>query len=81
VLISGDLGVAKPAAAIFRQALARVGVAPAEALMIGDQPLADVAGARAVGIPAVLVRTRWHDPAEGRAPGAAIVSSLDEVTW
>ena len=45
----------KPDARIFRIALERLGVAPAEALMVGDSPTADVDGAQAVGIRAALI--------------------------
>jgi putative hydrolase of the HAD superfamily len=38
VVVSGDVGVAKPDPAIFRLAAERLGVAPAVCLMIDDQP-------------------------------------------
>lgn len=49
-----ECGVAKPAAAIFHVACARLGVAPEHVLHVGDDPLLDVAGARAAGL-----RTAW----------------------
>jgi putative hydrolase of the HAD superfamily len=56
VVTSAECGAAKPAAAIFARALAQAGgVAPADALHVGDSLEADVAGARAAGIDAVLV--------------------------
>jgi HAD superfamily hydrolase (TIGR01509 family) len=45
----------KPDARIFRQALARAGCEPGEALFVGDSRIHDIQGARAVGIPAVLI--------------------------
>jgi putative hydrolase of the HAD superfamily len=53
---SAEAGAAKPAPAVFTRALALAGdVAPAAAVHVGDDPEADVGGARAVGIAPVLV--------------------------
>jgi putative hydrolase of the HAD superfamily len=53
---SAECGAAKPEAAIFERALVLAGdVAPAAALHAGDTLEADVAGARAAGLEAVLV--------------------------
>jgi putative hydrolase of the HAD superfamily len=50
VSYSDEVGVRKPEAAIFRVTLAGAGVAPSEALHIGDNPDADVVGAQGVGM-------------------------------
>ncbi len=55
VLDSALVGVEKPDPAIFRAALAALGVAPAEALYVGDLYDVDVVGARAAGMEAVLL--------------------------
>jgi putative hydrolase of the HAD superfamily len=55
VVISAEVGVAKPDPAIFARALTVAGVGADEALHVGDTPDADVAGARAAGIRAVLL--------------------------
>lgn len=47
---SDEVGYRKPHAEIFREALRRVGAEPEEALHVGDDPVADVAGARAIGM-------------------------------
>lgn len=53
----------KPHAAIFEQALARLEVQAGDrVVMVGDQLATDVAGARGVGIDAVLVGTGVCDP-------------------
>ena len=64
VAISGKLGVAKPDPEIFRVALAEAGADPAATLHVGDQPVNDVAAARAVGITPVLIDrfARHPDP-------------------
>jgi putative hydrolase of the HAD superfamily len=55
VLDSALVGVEKPDPAIFRAALTALGVAPEEALYVGDLYEVDVVGARAAGIEAVLL--------------------------
>jgi HAD superfamily hydrolase (TIGR01509 family) len=55
ILDSALVGVEKPDPAIFRAALTALGVAPDEALFVGDLYDVDVAGARAAGIKAVLL--------------------------
>lgn len=73
VLVSGEVGSWKPDSGIFRLALERAGVGPEEALMLGDNPMRDVAGAQAVGIRAVWVRRYAHlTPAEGVTPLAEL---------
>lgn len=49
--------VGKPAPPFFHAALAELGVAPGEALLIGDDLHDDIGGAQAIGIPGILVRT------------------------
>lgn len=53
-LSARDCGIAKPAPRIFHEACARLGLAPAQVLHVGDDPELDVAGARAAGL-----RTAW----------------------
>jgi HAD superfamily hydrolase (TIGR01549 family) len=55
IVVSAEHGVAKPDAAVFRIALDELGVAPAEAIHIGDNPVKDVQGARRAGIRAILL--------------------------
>jgi putative hydrolase of the HAD superfamily len=50
---SDEVGARKPAEAIFRRTLAAADCAPAAALHIGDDPVTDVAGARAIGMRAL----------------------------
>ena len=49
--------IGKPAPAMFEAILESTGVAPAEAVVVGDNPAADVVGARRAGIAAILVLT------------------------
>jgi putative hydrolase of the HAD superfamily len=75
VVISAELGVAKPDPAIFRAALERLGANADDALHAGDSLEHDVAGARAAGLEAVLVA---RDGAPVPA-GVRAVSSLAEL--
>jgi HAD superfamily hydrolase (TIGR01549 family) len=72
VVVSALVGVAKPGARIFEQALTLAGCGPAEVLHVGDSPENDIAGARAVGIRAVLL-----DRSGAAGPGA--IGSLAEL--
>jgi putative hydrolase of the HAD superfamily len=73
VVTSAEAGVSKPAPAIFAAGLRLAGAQPAQALHAGDDIEADVVGARAAGIPAVLVaRNGEHPP-----PGVPAIPTLD----
>lgn len=56
--------VGKPAAPFFLGALAELGVAPQDAVLIGDDLRDDIGGAQAVHIPGILVRTGKYRPAD-----------------
>lgn len=71
VVNSAAIGYEKPHPMAFRIAMERAGQ-PECAWMVGDNPVADIAGATAVGLPAILVRTRPRD-------GGRHVTSLNEV--
>jgi putative hydrolase of the HAD superfamily len=77
IVHSSEAGSAKPDPAIFRAALGRLGVAPADALHVGDDPAADVAGARHAGLGAALVDRRGRWPAV--LEGVPVLRSLDEL--
>lgn len=67
--------IGKPEPGLFRMALARLGYAPAETLMIGDRPDTDIAGAARLGLKTALVRT-------GRfAPGAPWPVTIPPPDW
>jgi putative hydrolase of the HAD superfamily len=50
IFISGELGVRKPAAAIFELAIRATGLEPAATLFVGDHEEDDIDGARAAGM-------------------------------
>ena len=53
LVVSADVGVAKPDPAIFQIALSRLGVRPGEAVMVGDSWPSDIVGATRAGLRAV----------------------------
>ena len=55
VITSVEVGICKPHPAIFHHALARLGIAPHEALYIGDTYVDDFQGATTADIPCVLI--------------------------
>jgi putative hydrolase of the HAD superfamily len=62
VLVSGELGYAKPDAAIWAELIARLGAHPCEIVFFDDR-ITNVTGARQAG----LVGEPWTDAAAGRA--------------
>jgi putative hydrolase of the HAD superfamily len=76
VLVSATEGVRKPDAEIFRRAVARCGVAPYEALFVGDHPDVDVAGALAAGLDAAWRHVPYWQMV---APGVPTVRRLLDV--
>jgi putative hydrolase of the HAD superfamily len=82
VLISQEVGIAKPDPRIFHMALERVRCEAHEAVMVGDSPDRDIAGARAVGLHALWVRTgRPRGALEGddNATAHVILERLEEL--
>jgi FMN phosphatase YigB (HAD superfamily) len=66
-VISADHGLRKPRREIFESTLAALGVAPEEAVHVGDNLKADVSGAAALGIRTVWITRRVGDPATALA--------------
>jgi len=74
---SDECGIRKPDPEIFLRTLRHIGVAPEQAVHVGDDPVLDVEGARDAGMRVIQVT------ASGRATGAvkpdAVVRGLGEV--
>jgi putative hydrolase of the HAD superfamily len=83
VVASGEVGVAKPDAAIFALACERLGVKPSEAAHVGDRLDLDAQGAAVAGL-----RGIWLDrpgasasaPAPAAGTGIATISTLHELS-
>jgi HAD superfamily hydrolase (TIGR01549 family) len=55
VVVSADIGWRKPRAEIFRETFRRMGIAPGDAIFVGDTPEVDVLGAQAVGMDVIWI--------------------------
>jgi putative hydrolase of the HAD superfamily len=63
VVFSSDIGIRKPRPEIFRRALGDLGVPAERALFVGDRLVADVRGARDVGMQ--TVQAMWYRAEDG----------------
>jgi 2-haloacid dehalogenase len=80
ILISGELGVAKPDPRFFELALAAAGLPPGDLLCVGDSPSADIRGGHAAGLATCWVARRSSPyPPQEPAPDYRI-SDLRELT-
>ncbi len=77
VFSSAVTGYEKPHRAAFEIALRHCGC-PQRVWMIGDNPIADVAGAEAVGIPAILVRSKDEHAVRHAENLSAVPAILDD---
>jgi HAD superfamily hydrolase (TIGR01458 family) len=75
----------KPAPGYFLAALDSIGCNADEAVMVGDDAEADVAGAIATGLTGVLVRTGKYRPGDetgcSPAPSAVVADLAEAVAW
>lgn len=79
VVVSDEVGWRKPHPEIFSRALASLGVAPAEALFVGDRADIDVVGAQRMGMPAVWINRGAQALPAGIAPPDFEVRDLAEL--
>ncbi len=75
VLSSGTEGIAKPEPEIFRRAVSRLGLLPAQALYVGNLPRTDARAARAAGLYSVWL----HRDGTGLGDDPPEITSLLEV--
>ncbi|MGH0028907.1 MAG: AAA family ATPase [Myxococcota bacterium] len=76
-IFSDEVGVPKPDARAFLAALEPLGVAPGQALHVGDLRRTDVAGARAVGMETARLRARHDDTSELPEADHVVASHAD----
>ncbi len=78
ILISEEVGTAKPDPAIFSEAFEDYGLVPREVLLIGDSSSSDMGAAHNAGMDFC-----WLNPAGGEAPDGYnpryVISRLDEI--
>ncbi len=76
VVTSARVGFRKPHPRMFQEAFADLGVAPGEALMVGDSVSADIRGAEGVGMPGVFIQ---RNPGRSLPDGVRTIQSLAEL--
>jgi putative hydrolase of the HAD superfamily len=79
VAASARVGYEKPHPEIFRHALREAGVAPEEAIHVGDHVDADVLGAQSAGISPVLIDRRERFTDADVPDGVPLIRSLSEL--
>lgn len=65
VVTSEEIGAEKPDERIFREALGRLAVEPADCVMVGNDPVVDLCPARAIGMRSILCTEFIDVPAGG----------------
>ena len=79
LIVSQDVGFAKPDPRIFAVALERVGCSAEEAAHVGDSLADDVAGARGAGLFAVWLRPQGRTLTPGATEPDRVATSLEGV--
>jgi putative hydrolase of the HAD superfamily len=75
--VSAEVGKRKPSPVIFEAALAQAGVAPAEAVMVGDRLREDIGGAQALGLATIQACWFADDESGAAEPDARAAAPAD----
>jgi len=76
---SSVFGMVKPHSTIYRQALDRLDVAPAEAVFVGDKLAVDIAGPQKIGMRAVLVASPYRVEVDPEITPDACIRTIAEL--
>ena len=79
IVVSDAVGWRKPRREIFDVALRTLGIAPHEALFVGDRADIDVAGAHAIGMPVAWINPEREALPEGMTPPTYEIRDLAEL--
>jgi putative hydrolase of the HAD superfamily len=80
VVVEGELGVGKPDARVFREALRLLAAAPGEAVMVGDNLVWDIEGPGAVGMSGIWIdREGRGAPPDARVAPWRVARAFAEV--
>lgn len=79
IVVSAEVGLWKPDPAIFRLALERLGVAPHQALFVGDSLTHDLPGAQAAGMAFVWMNPRREPLLPDLPPPLASIERLAQL--
>jgi HAD superfamily hydrolase (TIGR01509 family) len=76
---SSVFGMVKPHPTIYRQALDRLDVAPAEAVFVGDKLAVDIAGPQKIGMRAVLIASPYRVEEDPEIIPDARIQTIDDL--
>ena len=79
IVVSDEVGWRKPRREIFDVALDRLGIAPHEALFVGDRADIDVAGAHGMGMPVAWINPKREALPDGVAAPTYEIRDLAEL--
>ncbi len=80
IFISDQIGISKPNPKLYLRALSDTGIAPEEAVYIGDHPLHDIDAANKVGLNTVFInRGTKHSNLEGKTSPRHTISNFSEL--
>jgi len=78
-VVSEAIGVRKPDARIFHEALTHFALAPGDCIHVGDQPRADAWGAGRLGLRTVWISRHTEPYPESEHPPTLVVTRLDDL--
>jgi putative hydrolase of the HAD superfamily len=78
-VVSGEIGTGKPAPEIFHHLLEQLGVAPGEALMVGNSLSRDIIGGKRAGLRTCWLALEGEDEPVGLVEPDYIIHSLGEL--
>jgi putative hydrolase of the HAD superfamily len=80
IVTSSEFGLRKPHRGIFERLLGQLGVAPEEALFVGDKVREDILGPKELGMRAVLTHQFRQEDVDGAvAQPDHVIGSLSEL--
>lgn len=81
IITTSEIGYEKPHKGVFEFALKQAKVKPAEAIMIGDNPIRDIAPANKLGMTTVWLRRgkRYYLPIKGKEKADYIIKNFIEL--
>ena len=84
VIVSGEMGIVKPHPRIFQKCLMDLELSPEECVYVGDNWLADIQGAKLMGMRAIhttqYVSYEKFEPFDGDLQPDAVITHLNQLT-
>lgn len=79
VIVSSAVNLRKPDSAIFHLACSELGVRPDEAVYVGDNPVADVEGAKDAGLRTIFIPSSIHPQCEAADASCGDMRELPRI--